>query len=161
MSHLSAELFKSMAGLDIVNVPYKGTAPAVAELLGGQVSLMFSDVGTVLPHVKTAKLTGLGTTGTKRSALAASFPTIAESGLPGFEVAVWYGLVAPRGTPKAIVTRLNDEIGGVLKLPDVKDRLTQLGFESDTITPEEFSGYIDTEFRRFARVLKDAGIKPN
>lgn len=160
MSHLSAEFFKAMTGLDIVNIAYKGTAPAVTELLGGQVSMMFSDIGTVLAHVKAGRLIGLGTTGTKRSALAPTFPTVAESGLPGFEVAIWYGLVAPRGTAKSVIARLNDEVGRVLKLPEVKERLNNLGFEADSITPDEFKAYIDSEFVRFGRLVKDAGIKP-
>ena len=161
MSHLSAELFKAMAGLDIVNVAYKGTAPAVTELVGGQVSMMFSDIGTVLPHVKAGKLIGLGTTGTKRSALAPAYPTVAEAGLPGFEVAIWYGIVAPRGTPANIIARLNEEVGRALKLPDVRERLSGLGFETDSITPREFRSYIDSEFTRFGRVIRDVGIKAN
>jgi tripartite-type tricarboxylate transporter receptor subunit TctC len=161
MSHLSAELFKAMTGLDIVNVAYKGTAPAVTELVGGQVSMMFSDIGTVLPHVKAGKLIGLGTTGLKRSGLAPAYPTMAEAGLPGFEVAIWYGIVAPRGTPANIIARLNEEVGRALKLPDVRERLSSLGFESDSITPQEFKSYIDSEFTRFGRVIRDAGIKAN
>jgi tripartite-type tricarboxylate transporter receptor subunit TctC len=161
MSHLSAELFKAMAGLDIVNVAYKGTAPAVTELVGGQVSMMFSDIGTVLPHVKAGKLIGLGTTGTKRSALAPAYPTVAEAGLPGFEVAIWYGIVAPRGTPASIIARLNEEVGRALKSPEVRERLSSLGFEADSITPQEFKSYIDSEFTRFGRVIRDAGIKAN
>jgi tripartite-type tricarboxylate transporter receptor subunit TctC len=161
MPHLSAELFKAMAGLDIVNVAYKGTAPAVTELVGGQVSMMFSDIGTVLPHVKAGKLIGLGTTGTKRSALAPAYPTVAEAGLPGFEVAIWYGIVAPRGTPADIIARLNEEVGRALKSPEVRERLSSLGFEADSITPQEFKSYIESEFTRFGRVIRDAGIKAN
>jgi tripartite-type tricarboxylate transporter receptor subunit TctC len=114
------ELFKSMAGIDMVHIPYKGSAPAITDLLGGHVDVMFDNMPAVMPHVKAGKLRALGVSSAKRSALAPDLPTVAEGGVPGFEVRVWYGVVVPAGTSKEIVKKLNGEINRILALPDRK-----------------------------------------
>ena len=158
-NHISMELFKSLAGVQIVHIPYKGSAPAVTDLLGGQVHLMFDNVPNVLPHVKAGKLVALGQTGTKRSPLIADVPTVAEAGVPGYEVTVWFGLVAPAGTPREVVQKLNAETVRILAMPDVRERFLAQGVEPVGSTPEQFGEHIRTQMAKWAKVVADAGVK--
>lgn len=157
--HLAGELFKKMANIDMVHIPYKGLGPALTDILGGQLSLVFGDITATLPHVKAGKLRALAVTTTKRSPAVPDLPTIAESGLSGYEVPVWYGILAPAGTPKEIVIKLYKEIKDVLYSPDIKERLSILGAEPVGSTPEEFETFIKAEIARWAKVIKDADIR--
>jgi tripartite-type tricarboxylate transporter receptor subunit TctC len=159
LGHLAGELLNSSAGIQMQHVPYKGSGQAVIDLLAGQVQVMFSGMSSVMPHLKSGKLRALAVTGAQRSAAVPEVPTIAESGFPGFEATAWYGVLAPAGTPKAIVTRLHDEIVGALKVPEVKERLEMVGFELVGGTPEAFGAYIKSEIKKWAQVVKTAGIK--
>jgi tripartite-type tricarboxylate transporter receptor subunit TctC len=157
--HLSGELFKSMAGVDMLHVPYKGSGPAVADLVGGQVNLMFDNMPSSLPHVKSGRLRAIAVTGAKRSPAVPDLPTIAESGVPGYDSVAWFGVLAPAGTPPAIVNQLNAEIIKVLKSPDVAHRLSSQGAEPAYNTPEQFSAYIKTEMGKWAKVVKASGAQ--
>lgn len=157
--HLSAELFKTTAGVELTHIPYKGAAPALTDLLGGQVSLGFVSIPAALPHVKAGKLRALGVTATKRSAVAPEVPTIAESGLPGYEVENWYGVLAPAGTPGEIIKKLNAEIIKVLERPDVRESLNTQGFDVLQSTPEQFAAFMKTELVKWAKVVKLSGAK--
>ncbi len=158
--HLAGELFKTMAGVDMVHIPYKGSGPAVADLLGGQVSLMFNTMVQTIPHVQAGNLRALAVTGSKRSAVAPDLPTVAEAGLDGYEVVGWFGLVAPAATQKEIVARLNAETQKVLRSPDVKAKLDELGSEPTTIvTPEQFGAFIQAEIAKWAKVVAASGMK--
>src|SRR5213594_4254793 len=158
-AHLAGELFNSMAGVKMVHVPYKGAAPALADLLGGQVQLMFSTMPPALPHVKDGKLRALAVTSAKRSPAAPELPTVDEIALPGFEANTWHGVVVPAGTPPAVVARLNREIVAILHLPDVVERLSGQGAEALGSTPEEFAAYIKSETLKWAKVVRDSGAK--
>jgi tripartite-type tricarboxylate transporter receptor subunit TctC len=158
-NHISMELFKSLAGVDIVHIPYKGSGPAVTDLLGGQVQLMFDNAPNVMPQVKAGKLRALGMSGAKRSSFAPDIPTIAESGVPGYEVAVWFGLVAPAGTPRDIVMKLNAEVLRILAMPDVRERFQGQGVEPVGSTPEQFGEHIKAQMAKWAKVVQDAGVK--
>jgi tripartite-type tricarboxylate transporter receptor subunit TctC len=159
--HLAGELFNYMAGVKMVHIPYKGSGPALTELLGGHLSLMFNTMVQTTPHVKADKLRGLGVTSAKRSAAIPELPTIAESGLPGYEMVGWFGVLAPAGTPKEIVTKLNIEINKILNMPDVKELLVTLGSEPTGITtPEQFGAFIKAEITKWAKVVKESGMKP-
>jgi len=158
-AHLAGELFNSMAGVKMVHVPYKGAAPALADLLGGQVQLMFSTMPPALPHVKDGKLRALAVTSLKRSRATPDLPTVDEAALPGFEANTWHGVVVPSGTPAAIVARLNREIVAILHLPDVVERLSAQGAEPVGSTPEEFAAYIRSETLKWAKVVRDSGAK--
>jgi tripartite-type tricarboxylate transporter receptor subunit TctC len=149
-----------MARIDIVHVPYKSAAASITDLLGGQVQMSFQFTPTALPHVKTGKLRALGVSGAKRSVSAPELPTIAESGLPGFEVIGWNGVHVPRGTPKAIVERINAEILRVLKEPDVQERMTVAGLDAAGNTPEAFAAFVKADLARWAKVIREAGIQP-
>ena len=159
LGHLAGELLNNAAGIEMQHVPYKGSGQAVVDLLAGQIQVMFSGMSSVMPHLKGGKLRALAVTGAQRSAATPEVPTIAESGFPGFEATAWYGVLAPAGTPKIIVTRLHDEIVGALKVPDVKERLEMVGFELVGGTPEAFGAYIKSEIKKWAQVVKTAGIK--
>jgi len=152
--HMAGELFRSMAGVDIVHVPYKGSGPAVNAMLAGEVDLMLSPALTVLPHVKSGRLVALGMSGDERSQAFPDIPTIAEAGLPGYEAAQWYGVLAPAGTPPAIVARLNKELGKIIHLPDVKASLESEGSEPVGGTPDEFAAYIKAEISRWSSVIR-------
>ena len=156
--HLSGELLKTMAGIDMVHVPYKGTTPALTGLLSGEVSAMFFTVVGIQPHAKSGKARALAVTTPKRSSLMPELPTMAEAGVPGFEVTSWFGLLAPAGTPAAIVSRLNAETLKVLALPEVTGALKKLGFDVAGGTPEQFSGHIKSEVEKFTRLAKATGI---
>ena len=158
--HLTMELFLSMAGLKMVHIPYKGSAPAIVDLIAGHVGVMTATILTGLPHVRSGRLRGLATSGAKRSAAVPELPTVAEAGVPGYEAAQWYGLLAPAHTPKDIIARLHGEMVRILQLPEVKERLSGDGAEPVGNTPEEFGRYIRAEIEKWARVARDAGIKP-
>ena len=158
-THLAGELFKSMAGVDIVHIPYKSGAPAVTDLLSGHVTMLFNSTLAVLPHVKAGKLKALGISSVYRSPVLPEMPTIAESGLPGFEVTAWFGILAPAGTPKEIIHRLHAEIVKVLRLPEVKARLSDQGAEPVGNTPERFAAYIQAEIAKWAEVVKVSGAR--
>ncbi|HSF46862.1 MAG TPA: tripartite tricarboxylate transporter substrate binding protein [Burkholderiales bacterium] len=157
--HLSGELFKVMTKTDMVHVPYKGAAPAVTDLVGGQVQLMFDTIVSSLPHVKSGKLRALAVTPAKRSPLLPELPTVAEAGVPGYEATTWFGLLAPAGTPKPIIEKLHNEVVKILKTPDMKSRLDQLGAEPIGNTPEEFTAAMKQEMAKWAKVVADAGIR--
>jgi tripartite-type tricarboxylate transporter receptor subunit TctC len=160
LGHLAGELLNVSAGIKMQHVPYKGSGQAVIDLLAGQVQVMFSGMSSVMPHLKAGKLRPLAVTGAQRSPAVPEVPTIAESGFPGFEATAWYGVLAPAGTPQPVVIRLHDEIVRVLKMPDVKERLENVGFELVGGTPEAFGAYIKTEIQKWAKVVKASGIKP-
>jgi tripartite-type tricarboxylate transporter receptor subunit TctC len=158
IGHLTGELLNRSAGVDMVHVPYKGSGQAVIDLLGGQVQMMFSGMSSVMQHIKAGKLRALAVTGAQRSPAVPDVPTIAESGFPGFEATAWYGVLATAGTPKTIVDRLHDEIVRALALPDVKERLNNVGFELVGGTPDEFAAFIKSEIAKWSRVVRDAHI---
>ena len=157
--HLAGELMKRMAGIDIVHVPYKGSGPATTDLIGGHVTMMIDSMPSSIAHVKSGKLKVLGVSTAKRVPALPDVPTIAESGLPGFDIATWYGVWAPAKTPKEIVSKVSAEIAKGLKRPDMKERLAGLGAEGVGSTPAEFAAYCDLEFKRWAKVVKDSGAK--
>jgi tripartite-type tricarboxylate transporter receptor subunit TctC len=158
-AHLAGELFNSMAGVKLVHVPYKGAAPALADLLGGQVQLMFSTMPPALPHVKDGKLRALAVTSAKRSPATPDLPTVDEAALPGFEANTWHGVVLPAGTQPAIIARLNREIVAILHLPEIVERLSSQGAEPVGSTPEEFAAYIRSETKKWAKVVRESGAK--
>ena len=155
--HLAGELLNTMAGIKMVHIPYKGAAPAISDLLGAQVTLGFVGLPAALPHVKIGKLTALGVTDRARAAVAPDVPTIAEGGLPGYEVGNWQGLFAPAGTPRIIVYKLNAEVGKILQSAEMKERLGAQGYDTLSMTPEEFSAYVKAEIVKWAKVVKDSG----
>lgn len=159
-AHLTAELFKLMAGVDLLHVPYKGAAPAVNDLLGGQVNIMFADVAALLPHIKSGKLRPLGIASAKRFEGLPDVPTIAESGVPGFEAGGFLGLVAPAGTPPAVIDALNAAAQKALAMPDVRERLMALASPPVGGTPEQFGQHLKREIDKWARVIQAANIKP-
>jgi tripartite-type tricarboxylate transporter receptor subunit TctC len=158
-SHLSAEYFKNEARLDLVHVPYKGTGNAMADLLAGQVVLMFDQPVSSLPHVQAGKLKVLGITSLKRFQTLPEIPTVAEQGLPGFEAISWAGVCAPGGTPRPIVDRLYNEIAKVLKVPEIRDRLLRDGIEPVGSTPEQFLQHTRSEAAKWGKVVRDARVK--
>ena len=160
-SHLAGELFNTMAGIHMVHIPYRGTGEAVTAVLGGVVSMAFLDVPTMLPHIKSGRLRGIAVTSTKRSSVAPELPTIAESGFPGFESGLWYGVVAPARTPPEIIARLNAELVKITQSPEMRETLRAEGAESVGSTPEAFSELIRREIVRWAKVIRDAHIKTN
>ena len=157
--HLSMELFKSMTKTFMVHIPYKGSAPVVADLIGGQVDVMFDNVPNVIGHVRAGKMKALAVSTATRSALAPDVPTVAEAGVPGYELSVWFGVLAPAGTPREIIARLNTEIVKVLNSADVRERFAKQGVEVRTSTPEQFGELVRAEVGRWAKVIKEAGIK--
>ena len=157
-NHLCTELFKSLAGVDLVHVPYKGSAPAVTDLLGGQVQVMFDNAPNVLPHVRAGKLRALAVSTAARSAFAPDLPAVAET-VPGFDVEVWFGVVAPAGVPREVIGRLNADINAVLALPEVKNRFAEQGVRVIGGSPESFGAYLQAQMRRWAKVVKDAGLQ--
>ena len=157
--HMSGELFKAMAGVSMVHIPYKGSPPAVTDLLAGEVALMFSPSSTVLPHVATGRLRALAVTTTTRLPSLPDLPTIAESGLKGYETLTWFGFVAPAKTPQAAVMRLNAEIVKVLALPDVRKQFASQGIETLGGTPEQFTSYIREEIAKWAKVIRLSGAR--
>jgi tripartite-type tricarboxylate transporter receptor subunit TctC len=157
--HLAGELLKSLAHIDIVHIPYKGSPPALIDLLGGRVVLMCSTIAPAMPLVKSEKLRALAVTSLKRSAATPETPTVAESGLPGYEATAWQGVLAPAGTPREIIVRLSSELVRVINLPEVRKQLAEQGYEPGGNTPEQFAEYIKTEIAKWTRVIKAAGLK--
>ena len=158
-SHLAVELLNLMGGIKTTHVPYKGLAPAHTELMGGQLSMLFDGIVTGMPAVKAGRLRALGVTTVKRWQGTPDIPTMAEAGLAGFEVNSWYGLLAPAGTPREIIMRLNSEVGRALREPDARERLYSIGAEPMNGTPEEFTAYIAAEMAKWSKVVKTAGIR--
>jgi tripartite-type tricarboxylate transporter receptor subunit TctC len=157
--HLSGELFKFMTGIDMVHVPYKGIVLALTDLSAGRVQLMFGTLAAVAPYVKAGKLRGLAVTGPKRTPIFPQLPTVAEAGVPGFEVVAWDGAIAPAGVPKAVLARLNAEMNQALALASVREKLAGLGVEVVGGTPEQFAAHIRKETVKWADVVKRAGVK--
>ena len=157
--HLSAELFQFMTGVKWVHVPYKGGGPAAIELLAGQTSLMFGNLPTVIQYARGGKLRALAVTGAKRTPAMPEIPTVAESGIPGYEVTNWFGVSAPAKTPRAVVDRLNTEIVRALNIPDLRERLASQGADPVGNTPEQFTAFIQNEIVKWSKVIKAAGIK--
>jgi tripartite-type tricarboxylate transporter receptor subunit TctC len=160
-NHLAAELFKAMAGVDIVRIGYKGAAQALNDLIANQVQVMFPTAGAAAPHVKSGRVRGLAVTSAERSALAPQLPTVAASGLPGFESLATYGMFAPAGTPRRLVTRLQEEIVRVLNTADVKEKFFSSGMEAIGGTPEQLAATVRTEMVRMEKVIRAAGIRSN
>ncbi len=159
LSHLSVELLKSMAKLDLLHVPYRGAAPGVADVAGGQVQAMIINIPTVIPLIKAGKLKALAVTSARRAASVPEVPTLAESGLAGYETLAWFGLLAPAKTPPDIVAQLHREVQKALARPDVRETLARLGSEPSGIGPEDFMLFIKSEIAKYSRIIKDAGVK--
>jgi tripartite-type tricarboxylate transporter receptor subunit TctC len=157
--HLTGELFKLITKTNIVHVPYKGNAEAITDLIGGQLSMVFTGVPPVVPLAKAGKVRLLATTGKERMANLPDVPTIKEAGITGADVLIWYGVVAPAGTPKDVIVRLNREIVKAMNTPDVRDKFAQQGVDPAASTPEEFAEFIRTEVARWGKVIRTAGIK--
>jgi tripartite-type tricarboxylate transporter receptor subunit TctC len=157
--HLAGELFKTMAGVELVHVPYKGNGPAYTDLIGGHVSVMFPTIPTAIPHVRAGKLRALAVTTRSRTPIAPELPPISESGVPGYDVSSWYGLLAPAGTPAAVVSRLQREIAKVLRSPDVGEKLTAQGLDLVGSTPDAFAAVIKSEIMKWAKVVKASGAR--
>jgi tripartite-type tricarboxylate transporter receptor subunit TctC len=158
-NHLSFELFKAMTKTDITHIPYKGSAPAVTDLIAGQVQVMFDNTPNVLPHVRAGKLKALAVSTKARTPLAPEVPTVDEAGVPGYDVSVWFGVLTVAGTPREIVNRLNREMVRVLTSAEVRERFGKIGVEVVAGTPEHFSGFLRSEVDRWANVVRDAKIK--
>jgi tripartite-type tricarboxylate transporter receptor subunit TctC len=160
--HLAGELFNSLAGVRMQHVPYKGGAPAMIDLLGGNVELIFATVSTAVAHLKSGRIRPLAITAAKRTDLFPDLPTVAEAGVPGFAVENWYGVIAPTGVPKPIVVKLHREINRILTLPDVKERLNSMGIVPfPAASPEEFGSYMKAEIKKYGAIVKAAGVKAN
>jgi tripartite-type tricarboxylate transporter receptor subunit TctC len=158
--HLSGELLKVLAKIDIVHVPFKGSGQSVISLLAGEIGANFPSVPTAIPYIKAGKLRGLGVTTAKRTQALPDVPSIAEAGVPGYEATQWFGVLAPAGTPRPIIDRLNQEMVKMLRAPDVRERLIADGTDPVGDTPEEFAAYIKSETDKWTKVIKAAGIKP-
>jgi tripartite-type tricarboxylate transporter receptor subunit TctC len=160
VGHLSAELLKSMAEIKMVHVPYKGAGPAMTDLLGGHVQVLFSSMPAAMPHIQSGMLRSIVMTGAKRSAAAPNIPTMAEAGLPGFEVSSGFGLFAPAKTPRTVINRLHAEVVKALQVPSVRDSLASQGAEPVGSTPEEYDAFVRSQTAKWQKVCKDAGIQP-
>ena len=158
--HLSMEMLKSQAGINLVHVPYKGTPQAIIDILSGQVQAMFSNTLSVLPQVKAGRLRALAISSAKRSGAAPELPTVAESGFPGYESGTWFGLFAPIGTSREIVTRLNAEIARIIVIADMRTKILEQGADPATGTPEQFRAFVKSEVAKWAKVVRTVGIKP-
>ena len=157
--HMAGELFKYMAGVDIVHVPHKGSDQARTAVLGGQVDMMFDTISTIVSHVRAGKLKGLATTGKLRSAVTPEIPTAAEAGVPGYEATIWLGLMAPAGTPRPILERLSAEVNKVLNAPDVKENWGKQGAVPMAMAPDEFGKFVREDVTKWAKLVKDTGMK--
>jgi len=158
-THLAGELFKTMTGANLVHVPYKGSSPALTALIAGEIPVAFVDLTAALPYIGSGKVRALATTGSRRPVAAAHAPTMAEAGLAGYEIIVWFGLVAPAGTPPQIVQQLSVEVNRAMNLPEVREKLAAVAFEAVTATPEQFSAFIAAEIPRWARLVQASGAK--
>ena len=159
--HMAGELFKAMAGVDILHVPYKGSAGARTDLLGGQVQMMFDAVTVMSQHAREGKVKALGTSGTARSSVLPNVPTIAEAGVPGYEATIWLGLMAPKATPPAIVDKLNGEIRKIVSRQDLRDDWAKQGAVPMTMTPAEFARYLEQDIVKWERIVRISGAKPD
>ena len=157
--HMAGELFKAMAGVDIVHVPYKGSSGARTDVLGGQVHMMFDAVPTMSDHIRSGKVKAFGTTGEKRSAVLPTVPTMAEAGVPGYEAVIWLGIMAPRNTPRDVVDRLNIEISKITNRPDVRESWAKQGALAMTMTPDEFARFMTDNIAKWDRIVKISGAK--
>jgi tripartite-type tricarboxylate transporter receptor subunit TctC len=157
--HLAGELYKSMTGIDIVHVPYKGLAPAITDLLGGQLQILFADVGLVAPHLKAGKLKALAVTGRTHSSVLPELPTMIEAGVPNYQAGTWYGILAPAGTPPAVVARINAELQKLVASPEIKTQFAAQGIEPAGGTPEQFGALIRDDSARWGKLIKGANIK--
>jgi tripartite-type tricarboxylate transporter receptor subunit TctC len=156
-THLAAELFDTMAGIKMTHVPYKGSAPALTDTMGGQTHLFFDTMLSAMPHVRSGKLKAIAVTSAARSPAAPEIPTVAESGLPGYEAIAWNGVLAPAGTPKEVVAKLSAEIRKALELPEVKERFAAQGFAAAGSTPEQYAAFISAEVDKWGKVVKVSG----
>ena len=161
ISHLAGELFKSMTGVNIIHVPYKGAPFAMADLITGQVQLMFASLAAGMPLIKSGKVKALGVTSARRSPSLPDMPTLAEAGVKGYEATGWTGMLAPAGTPQPIVAKVNSGIVAAAKMPDVISALRSQGAEPETSSPQEFGAYLKSEIAKWTKVIKEAGIRPN
>lgn len=159
-SHLSGELFKSMAKISVVHVPYKGSGPAEIDLAGGHLQFMVDTMPAALPNVRSGRTRALAVTGKTRTPIMPDLPTVAESGLPGYEFVSWWGIAAPAGTPQSIISKFNQEIVRIMARPDIKELVLTQGAESRTSSPQEFSDYVRMQIDFFAKIIKEAKIKP-
>ena len=157
--HMSAELFKLLTGVDIVHIPYKGSAAALTDLIGGQVSVMFDNLPPSMPHIRSGKLRPLAVTTTTRYPTLPDLPTMIEAGVPGYEASSWFGIMVPAGTPKDIIARLNAEAAKIMALPDVRERFDQQGAIASPGTPEDFDAFIRDEIAKWGKVVKASGAK--
>jgi tripartite-type tricarboxylate transporter receptor subunit TctC len=160
-SHLSAELFQSVAGIKLVHIPYKGAAQAATDLMGGQIDLLASSIPSAIAQIRSGALRALAVTSAKRSHLLPDVPTIAESGFPGFDATTWYGVLVPAGTPNAIVTRLNAEINRILQLPDVREKIATEGGDALGCSPEQFGSVLKSDHAKWGAVVRNAGLRLN
>ncbi|HET6264392.1 MAG TPA: tripartite tricarboxylate transporter substrate binding protein [Usitatibacter sp.] len=160
ISHLTSEMFASMAGVKIVHVPYKGTQLSMPDLMSGQVTMLFDSVLTAKPHIDAKRLVGLTVSSKERSSLVPDMPTMAESGLPGFDSWTWFGVFGPAGTPQAVVERFNAEVNRIVADPALRERFAQLGFETTGGTPAQFSALVESESAKWSKVIRDANVKP-
>jgi tripartite-type tricarboxylate transporter receptor subunit TctC len=159
--HMAGELFKAMAGVSTLHIPYRGSSGARTDLLGGQVDMMFDAVSTMAEFIRSGKVKALATTGKTRSEVLPDVPTVAESGVPGYEAVIWLGLLAPKGTPPAIIARLNEEVGRMASDPHVAQDWARQGATPMKMTPDEFSGYLRDDIAKWARIVKISGAKPD
>ena len=160
-AHISGEMLKMLAKINLTHIPYKGVGPAQIDLLAGQIQLVFGGVPSTAPQIRTGRLRGLGVTGPQRVVSFPDLPTIAESGVPGYESTMWYGVLAPAGTPQAIVMKLHAAVNRALRAPDLNERLLADGSEPSGMLPDEFSSFIKSELVRWAPVIKASGAKPD
>lgn len=158
-SHLSVELLKSMAQIDVVHIPYKGMAPALTDVIGGQIQFSVPTIAGGLPLSRSGKLRALAVTGAQRSPAEPALPTVAESGVPGYQASNWYGFAAPAKTPRAIIDKLNREFTRIMAAPDVREKLLNVGMEPTTTTPEQYTEFVKAEIIKWTRVVKSAGIQ--
>jgi tripartite-type tricarboxylate transporter receptor subunit TctC len=158
-NHLSMELFKMLTGTDMVHVPYKGSAPAVNDLMGGQVNLMFDNAPNVLQQVRAGKLRALAISSKQRSPIVKELPSVAEAGVPGFDVSVWFGVMVPAGTPRAVIHELNAKINAILQLPQIRQAFASQGVETAGSTPEQFALFLAAQRTKWSKIVKEAGIK--
>ena len=158
-AHLAAELFKSMTGTDMVHIPFKGAAPALTDVIAGNSQLIFATALSVQPYLQSGRLRPLAVTTAKRIDTLPNLPTVAESGVPGFEASTWHGMVVPTGTPRAVIAKLNSEVNAILQLPDIRKFLISQGAQIQGGTPEQFAAYIKSEVPKWAKVIKDSGAR--
>lgn len=159
--HLAGELFARMAGVDIVHVPYKGLGPAITDLLSGQIQAAFADVGLVLAHIAAGSLRGIAVSGAARSASLADLPTIAEAGIAGYKAETWYGLLGPAGTPASVIERLNGEVAKALATPDIRAQFKTQGLDAAPLTPAQYRALIGDDLAKWAKLIREAKIRPN